>query len=183
MKVLDPQAALLTTSEVHRFLAEKPPRPSTKNIGSYPSVNLKNYERVREDFQHYVASTVPYIENFPPPETFVKAVVPKLRNFGLTKAEVFTLINLGVGLPRNQPASKPEGADDAMEVDEEQPAEDVEEPDDRQLLSLIVEELEERFSGEEGEAKIEKILNTMRTEYDRAHVTAAANGANGTKRK
>lgn len=69
-----------------------------------------------------------------------------------------------------------------MDVDEEQAAEDAGEPDDRQLLSLIIEELEERFSGEEGEAKIEKILATMRTEYDRAQVTAAANGANGTKR-
>ena len=129
-----------------------------------------------------MASTVPYIENFPPPETFVKAVVPKLRNFGLTKAEVFNLINLGVGLPRNQSASKSDAPDGEMDVDEEQAAEDVGEPDDRQLLSLIIEELEERFSGEEGEAKIEKILATMRTEYDRAQVTAAANGANGTKR-
>ena len=129
-----------------------------------------------------MASTVPYIENFPPPETFVKAVVPKLRNFGLTKAEVFNLINLGVGLPRTQSASKPDGADDEMEVDEEEAAEDAGEPDDRQLLSLIIEELEERFSGEEGEAKIEKILDTMRTEYERAQVTVAANGTNGTKR-
>ncbi|EXJ82853.1 hypothetical protein A1O3_06668 [Capronia epimyces CBS 606.96] len=187
LQVLDPQSALLTTSEVHRFLANNPPRQPSKKIGSYKPVNLKNYQSVREDFQHYVTTTVPYIEDFPPPENFVKAVVPKLRAFGLTKTEVFMLINLGVGLPRNQ-ISRP-GADaengEAAEADEEDAADEVQEPDDRQLLSIVIEELEDRFPGEEGEAKVEKILETMRTEFDRAQAVASekanANAKNGTE--
>ncbi|EXJ87747.1 hypothetical protein A1O1_04673 [Capronia coronata CBS 617.96] len=175
-QVLDPQSALLTTSEVHQFLASNPPRETTRKIGSYKPVNLKNYQSVREDFQRYVTTTVPYIENFPPPELFVKTVVSKLRAFGLTKTEVFMLINLGIGLPRNQ-SSQPSAA--AEDGEEENEAEEVQEPDDRQLLSIVIEELEDRFPGEEGEAKIEKILQTMRTEFNRAQAATKANEANG----
>ncbi|KIX03218.1 uncharacterized protein Z518_06770 [Rhinocladiella mackenziei CBS 650.93] len=184
-QVVDPQAALLATSEVHRFLASNPPRPPFKKIGSHQSVNLKNYQRVRQDFQHYVTTTIPYIEAFSPPETFIKSVVPKLRAFGLTKTEALMLINLGVGLPRNQysqaaAAETETGATngDVEEGNEEAAAQEVQEPDDRQLLSLVIEELEERFPGEQGEAKMEKILQTMKAEFDRAH--AATNG-HGTK--
>lgn len=123
---------------------------------------------------------MPYIENFPPPETFIKAVVPKLRAFSLTKTEVFMLINLGVGLPRTQYSQPAAGAANGADGDEEQEeAEEVQEPDDRQLLSIVIEELEERFSGEEGEAKVEKILETMRAEFDKAQASANGDGVNG----
>ncbi|KIV79346.1 hypothetical protein PV11_06912 [Exophiala sideris] len=179
MKVLDPQSALLTNSEVHRFLASNPPRQAVKKVGSYQPVNLKNYQRVRDDLQHYVTTTVPYIETFPPPETFVKAVVPKLRSFGVTKTEALVLMNLGVGLPRKQPAPKESETNGDSDEPNEDGAEDAQdEPDDRQLLSLVIEEVDDRFSGEQGEDKIQKIIETMRTEFDKA--TATTDGTNGT---
>lgn len=115
----------------------------------------------------------------------MNAVVPKLRSFGLTKTEILVLINLGVGLPRSQ-SSQPATEADGGEIEgdpedsEPPPGEEEQEIDDRQLLSLVIEELDERFAGDQGEAKIEKILQTMRTEFSRAQTTAAANGANGT---
>ncbi|KAI1616701.1 hypothetical protein EDD36DRAFT_415587 [Exophiala viscosa] len=180
MKVLDPQSAILTNSEVHRFLASNPPRETAKKVGSYQPVNLKNYQRVRDDLQHYVTTTVPYIETFPPPETFVKAVVPKLRSLGVTKTEALVLINLGVGLPRNQPTEKEAEINGDAEEPNEEGAEDAqEEPDDRQLLSLVIEEVDDRFSGEQGEDKIQKVIETMRSEFDKAKATT--NGTNGSK--
>ncbi|KAH0832593.1 hypothetical protein AYO21_06014 [Fonsecaea monophora] len=199
MRVLDPQSALLTTSEVHQFLSQNPPRPPPRKIGSYKQVNLKDYERVRDDFQHYVTNTVPFIARYPPPETFIKNVVPRLRAFGLTKTEAFVLINLGLGLPRGQQlrqttdgdeqAERVNGEGDGDEDDGGGDAdvngvdgtaegdEEPQEPDDRQFLSLVIEELEERFPGEEGEAKIQQILETMREEYNRAHAAnASTNG-------
>ncbi|KIW23710.1 uncharacterized protein PV07_11889 [Cladophialophora immunda] len=196
MRVLDPQSALLTTSEVHQFLSQHPPRPPPRKIGSYRQVNLKDYERVRDDFEHYVTNTVPFILNYPPPETFIKNVVPRLCAFGLTKTEALVLINLGLGLPRGQQLATDENApeervngegddinDDGVGadgVDGQIAAEGEEEPpesDDRQFLSLVIEEMEERFSGEEGEAQVQQILETMREEYNRAHAThASANG-------
>ncbi|KAJ4518819.1 hypothetical protein HRR83_003894 [Exophiala dermatitidis] len=176
MKVLDPQAALLTTTEVHRFLASNPPRQQTKKIGSYKPVNLKNYQTVREDFLHYVTTTVPYIETFPPPEAFVKAVVPKLRAIGLTKTEALMLINLGAGLPKNRPSQPPaegvgeEGAEGAQETQES---------DDRQLLAVVIEELTDRFPDEDGEDTVGRILEIMQTEFDQAQASTNGNGTNG----
>lgn len=135
-----------------------------------------------------MTTTVPYIKDFPAPESFVKTVVPKLKAFGLTKTEVFNLINLGVGLPTAQSTQKSVEAGDGMDVDGEGAGEDAaEEPDYRQMLSLIVEELEDRFPGDEGEAKIQKIFDTMRNEYQRAKKGKSTKGTkvkmNGTKSK
>ncbi|KIX99971.1 uncharacterized protein Z520_04609 [Fonsecaea multimorphosa CBS 102226] len=199
MRVLDPQSALLTTSEVHQFLSQNPPRPPPRKIGSYKQVNLKDYERLRDDFEHYVTNTVPFIARYPPPETFIKNVVPRLHAFGLTKTEALGLINLGLGLPRGQQQQQNADEDDQAQdvngegdnnddVDDHAPADGVDgqipaegeeqpEPDDRQFLSLVIEELEERFPGEEGEAQVQQILETMREEYNRAHAAhASANG-------
>ncbi|OAP59254.1 hypothetical protein AYL99_06552 [Fonsecaea erecta] len=197
MRVLDPQSALLTTSEVHQFLSQHPPRPAPRKIGSYKQVNLKDYERVRDDFGHYITNTVPFIARYPPPETFIKNVVPRLHAFGLTKTEALGLINLGLGLPRGQQRQKAadedtqaqgvngEGDHDDNDHDDDAAAgqipveeeEEPAEPDDRQFLSLVIEELEERFPGEEGEVQVQQILETMREEYNRAHAThASANG-------
>ena len=91
------------------------------------------------------------------------------------------LVNLGVGLPRTQPtqitATTENGATNG-ETDEangEPDAEEVE-PDDRQLLSLVIEELEERYAGEQGDAKIEKILKAMKTEFERAQALTNRSG-------
>ncbi|KEF61447.1 uncharacterized protein A1O9_03013 [Exophiala aquamarina CBS 119918] len=168
MKVLDPQAALMTTAEVHQFLSSHPPRPKQKKIGTYQPVDLKNYNVVRDDFQHYIATTVPYTLSMP--EAFIKNVVPRLRRVGLTKTEALMLINLGVGAHRNGSQQKagdaapPSFNGNGEELGEEA-AEVEQEQDDRQLLSLVVEELEERFPGEEGEAMIDSILQIIKDAY------------------
>ena len=136
-----------------------------------------------------MTTTIPYLENYPPPETFIANVVPKLRAFGLTKTEAFMLVNLGVGLPRNLNTQASADTDTAAangelgEANGDQAAEEVQESDDRQLLSLVIEELEERLPGEQGEAKVEKILQTMKTEFDRAQARTNPNGTNGAEPK
>ena len=128
-----------------------------------------------------MTTTIPYLKNYPPPETFIKNVVPKLRAFGLTKTEAFMLVNLGIGLPRKQNPQAAADTDASLangeleEIKGEQADEEGQESDDRQLLSLVIEELEERFPGEQGEAKAEQILQTMKTEFDRARAHTKAN--------
>lgn len=102
-----------------------------------------------------------------------------------------TLINLGIGLNRGQNSdvvpsigetmegvvngegetsaraaeAQAEGEETdaaAQEQADEAEMEAESEPDDRQLMALVVEELEERFPGEEGEEKIRQILQLMR---------------------
>ncbi|KAL2434381.1 hypothetical protein ABEF95_005689 [Exophiala dermatitidis] len=124
-------------------------------------------------FLHYVTTTVPYIETFPPPEAFVKAVVPKLRAIGLTKTEAFMLINLGVGIPKNRP-SQP-----AAEGDGGEGAEETQESDDRQLLAVVIEELTDRFPDEDGEDMVGRILEIMQTEFDQAQASTNGTGTNG----
>ncbi|ETI25632.1 hypothetical protein G647_02406 [Cladophialophora carrionii CBS 160.54] len=203
MKVLDPQAALLTTSEVYNFLLENPARPPPKKIGSYTPVNLKGYQRVREDFLDYITNTIPYIAGYPPPETFIHTLVPKLRTFGLSKTEAFMMVNLGVGLARGyeQQPSANGGRDGDMKAvsgtaestsgnenagtsgDEEQhePVGEGDEaayqPSDMELLSCVIEEFEDRFPGDEGQEQIQKIVQLIRDEYQSAQTKhAATNG-------
>ena len=109
------------------------------------------------------------------------------------------MINLGVGLPRgykvpqqpqdadvdddvNDEEEDAGGANEAGE-NEDQPAGEVmvlHEPDDTQILLVVVEELYERFPGEEGQEQIQKILETMKQEFDHAHsIHASANGHTG----
>lgn len=102
----------------------------------------------------------------------------------MTKTEALTIINLGIGTPRKTPQEEPveeaasvngagEQSEEAMEEEEVS-----HEPDDRQLLSLVVEELEERYPGDEGEAQIDKILQIMRDAFDQAK--ASTTEQNGT---
>lgn len=121
---------------------------------------------------------------FPKADTYMNEVVQRLRKFNLTKTEVFSIINLGIGLPR--PAAA--GAEDGMEVDGEESAETngdstddavarmsmpmegeeatievqaEEDPSARYLLSLVVEGLDERFPAAESEEKIQGILAVL----------------------
>lgn len=55
-QVLDPQAALLTTAEVHQFLSSNPPRPKQQKIGTYKPVDLNNYNVIRDDVRNRHAS-------------------------------------------------------------------------------------------------------------------------------
>lgn len=131
-----------------------------------------------DQFQHYITTTVPYVAALPAQDSFIKTVVPKLRRAGLTKTEALMLINLGIGTPR--PTGQQVPAETNGEGDEEEAAagEEQPEPDDRQLLSLVVEELEERYPGEEGEAQIDTILQIMRDAFDQAKASGAVQ--NGT---
>lgn len=134
--------------------------------------------------QGYVEETAPLTASFPPPESYMTEVVKRLRQLGLTKTEVFSIINLGIGLPRPQPAIN--GEAEGMEVDEqgeeaadndehepvahiaveegEEGADAVVEEDSggRQLLQVVVDSLDERFSGDEGEETIQAVLKVLR---------------------
>lgn len=104
------------------------------------------------------------------PEALIRDVVPKLRRVGLTKTEALMLINLGVGAQSNGNQQKagdaaPPSVNGNGEELGEEAAEEEQEQDDRQLLSLVVEELEERFPGEEGETMVDKILQIMKDAY------------------
>jgi hypothetical protein len=169
---------------------------------------LKGYQRVREDFQDYISGTVPYIANYPPPDTFIQSVVPKLRKFGLSKTEAYMMVNLGVGLARGyeqQPLMNGDQDGDVNAVSDsiesttandntgtseehEQPSpvgqdEAEYQPSDMELLSCVIEELEERFPGDDGQERIQKIVQTIREEYERAQsIHASTNGdAGGTE--
>jgi hypothetical protein len=56
-------------------------------------------------------------------------------------------------------------------------------PSDMELLSCVIEELEERFPGDEGQERIQEIVQTIREEYERAQsIHASTNGdAGGTE--
>lgn len=151
-------------------------------------------------FARYVSSTVPYVADQTSTDAFIKDVVPKLRRLGLTKTEALMLVNLGIGIPKKllpqtsiaaseEPEAEPtNGADDEAHEEEtvvkEEGDEDeeMEEADphssyDRQMIPVLVEELEDRFPGGESESKIEEILQTLRNSYNL--VTAADAGKNG----
>jgi hypothetical protein len=127
-------------------------------------------------------------------------VVKDLRKHDLTKSEVYQIINLLVGLPRPPPAANgdemdvdtdPGVADDADadtdikdepgdqdEGDEEQPSdEDAADANGRHILGLVLDSLDERFAGEEGERKIQEILRTLREHIKTDETTM--NGVNG----
>ncbi|KAJ9610275.1 hypothetical protein H2200_005052 [Cladophialophora chaetospira] len=200
MKVLDPQSALLTTSEVHDFLLQNPPRAPPRKIGSYVPISLNGYKLVRDDFQEYISSTVPHVADYPPPETFIKNVVPKLRTLGLSKTEAYMAINLGVGLGKRQQVQQSvnasqhtngdvaeeegEGTGAADDQEQENPAQEEQDelyqPSDTELLTCVIEEWEDRYPGEEGQEQLQKISETIREEYQRAQSThATTNGGAG----
>jgi hypothetical protein len=115
-------------------------------------------------------------------------VVHRLRQYDLTKTEALMIINLGIGLDRSQlpkvngvspvdTSSQQERDPDAKEIEDEgDPAAattsstvvppevanvEISESYHQYLLSRVVENMEERFQGEEGEQKIEQILKVL----------------------
>jgi hypothetical protein len=145
-----------------------------------------NYLLRALQIQKYINETAPLTATFPKPDTYMTQVVQRLRQFNLTKTEVFSIINLGIGLPRPAAAESAE----AMEVEQEDEvaetngetngepvatvsiptdddgntAEEVVEgdPSARYLLSLVVEGLEERWPVSETEENIQSILAVLR---------------------
>jgi hypothetical protein len=58
----------------------------------------------------------------PSPDQYIKEAVKRLRSHGLTKPEVYTIINLGLGLPRPQPTAdddedEPNGTAEEVEAE------------------------------------------------------------------
>lgn len=89
---------------------------------------------------------------------WIADVVRKLKPHGLTKTEVMNLINIGVGV---RPLAQQEQVNG--EADGEQEA-DPERGMDRyvQDFHVVVEEVEARFPGEEGEEQIRQIITTLK---------------------
>lgn len=104
-------------------------------------------------------------------DTALRDLVVRLQPYGLTKAEVVMILNLGVGLSGN-PATEEaaeEGAngEDAMEVDGE--AEDEEGEEDYTAVVLmdgVIEERELRLSDEDVKAILAIIKETLTADYE-----------------
>ena len=140
-------------------------------------------------FDRYVKLTSPHIPPSAPPETWINDTLQRLRSYDLTKPEAMTIINLGIGLDRSELPKvngtissgaenvQQPGDDQAMSTEDEDQtqapnsptlvatdAADVEtsEAYHQYLLSRVVENMEERFPGEEGEEKIQQILGVLK---------------------
>ncbi len=116
-------------------------------------------------------------------------VIRRLQQYGLTKTESLMMLNLGIGLDRAQ-LPEANGAPDAdtktsQQTDSDQPVSTHDEVDSTRALtsdtliptdaasvetsenyhqlalSCVIERMEERFSGDEGEAKIQQILSVL----------------------
>lgn len=83
-------------------------------------------------------------------------MVKRLKPYELTKTEVLNLINLGVGARTTTPGTQQDG-EEAEEVDEEALT-----SRDVAFFKVAVEEAEERFAGDEGEARILEAVGIMR---------------------
>jgi len=139
--------------------------------------------------------------SLPPTDSYMNQVVKRLRKYDLTKTEVLSLINLGVGLPRPQATEVNGHTEDEMDVEgtdgqaeqsnaevggdeaashEEEAANPAAGPNGRELLSLIVENIEDRFSEEEREEKIDGILNVLKECMTQSNTNGAAMTVKGT---
>ncbi|KAF3491432.1 uncharacterized protein GIQ15_00949 [Arthroderma uncinatum] len=181
MKVLDPQSATLSNVEVLAHLKLNPPRlppapiPNAKNF--VPKPDLRDYNTVVKEYNDYVARLSPHLLSYPsfssisaenaasldtPDKSItdldvaLRTLIASLKPFNLTKAEVLTIINLGVGLE-----AKPEG-----EAAEDTVMQDGEGEDGGQgidygalaLLDTIIEDREERLADED----VAEILRIVR---------------------
>ena len=109
-------------------------------------------------------------------------LVGRLRQYDLSKTEIYSIINLGIGLPRLQSAAT-NGDADTMDADgangsneedtttedtnQDQPVaiEEIDEADEataRHILALVIDSLDNRFTGDEGDEKIEGIIKAVR---------------------
>ncbi|PGH10898.1 nucleolar protein 58 [Polytolypa hystricis UAMH7299] len=199
-QILDPQSATLSNAEVLAHLTLSPPRrpPSTPaNARNFiPSPDLRDHNTVVKEFHDYVTRLSPHILQYPsftppkedsttdgaaaaaaPPPTdldfAIRQLITGLKPFGLTKAEVLMVMNLGVGIEVNQDdaaAAAAEGDAAGGDVDmadgnenhgsgEEQGEEQEQEQEEGEgedgdygalaLLDTIIEDREERLSNED----------------------------------
>ena len=115
------------------------------------------------------------------------------------------MLNLGIGIarggqPQQQEQISANGSravnGDAVETVEEETTngdneegepsteaaqlEDSYQPSDLELLACVIEDLDDRFPGEEGQEQLQVILETIRGEYDKAHAAHASTNGNAT---
>ncbi|KAJ9489901.1 hypothetical protein VN97_g3365 [Penicillium thymicola] len=107
-----------------------------------------------------------------PMDTALRDLVIRLQPYGLTKAEVVMILNLGMGLSGNPAAEEAavEGAngEDVMEVDGEAEGEEGEEEDYTAVVLMdgVVEERELRLSDEDVKAILAIIKETLTADYE-----------------
>jgi hypothetical protein len=106
-----------------------------------------------------------------PMDTALRDLVVRLQPYGLTKAEVVMILNLGVGLS-GSPAAEQTGEEanghDAMEVDGVAEGEEGEEEDYTAvvLMDAVIEERELRLSDEDVKAILAIIKETLTADYE-----------------
>ncbi|ERF72720.1 hypothetical protein EPUS_04773 [Endocarpon pusillum Z07020] len=116
MKILDPQCAVLTNSEVLSFMRSHPPRKPDPRVGGYPVTDLRGLWSVQREFTDYTETITPHLLSYPdPPSKFMRTLLQRLQKFNLTKPEVLVMINLGVGVKK-----APEARQEAIEVPNEE---------------------------------------------------------------
>lgn len=102
----------------------------------------------------------------------LRELIVRLKPYGLTKAEVVMILNLGVGLTGSPAETGEEGADggEAMEVDgEDEGAGDAGEEADYTAVVLmdgVVEERELRLTDEDVTAILAIIRETLTADYE-----------------
>ncbi|KAJ5390357.1 uncharacterized protein N7496_001425 [Penicillium cataractarum] len=224
MKILDPQAAVLTNVEVLAYLTANPPRrPPSRPPNArqwVPSPDLRDHNTVVKEFHNYVTRISPHLLKYPrytdrpssshsqtqaamtrtmrpnapteettstphqptnestPMDRAMRDLILKLRPYGLTKAEVLTIINLGIGLSAGESEDQTGEAngEGVMDLDED-PAvngegEEGEEAEEGEgdfgalaLFDAVIEEREYRISNEDFVAILEIIRETLAENY------------------
>ncbi|OQE38363.1 hypothetical protein PENCOP_c008G05279 [Penicillium coprophilum] len=106
-----------------------------------------------------------------PMDTALRDLVIRLQPYGLTKAEVVMILNLGVGLssnPANEEAGEAGANGEAMEVDGEGEGEEGEEEDYTAVVLMdgVIEERELRLSDEDVKAILAIIKETLTADYE-----------------
>ena len=121
-------------------------------------------------------------EESTPMDNALYDLIVRLQPYGLTKAEVIMILNLGLGLSSSTGAETAEGeettnGDGAMEVDEQngegEGGEEAEDSEQAQadytaevLLDAVVEERELRFSDDDMKAIFAIIRETLTADYE-----------------
>ncbi|KAJ9261450.1 hypothetical protein DTO212C5_8318 [Paecilomyces variotii] len=176
----------------------RPPNPPPNSRNWVPSPDLRDHNTVVKEIHNYVQRLSPHLLKYPryvheglpqqaettdqgaqvpppPPPTeptpldhALRELITRLQPYGLTKGEVLTIVNLGVGLDGgatsgDQEAQAEDGADVAMAdgdaAGEEAGEEGLADEDygALALLDTVIEEREERLSNEDV-AQILKII-------------------------
>ncbi|PGH13830.1 hypothetical protein AJ79_03398 [Helicocarpus griseus UAMH5409] len=183
MKILEPQSAILTNAEVLAHFTLNAPRrpPISKNLT--PSPDLRDHNTVVKEFHNFVSRLSPHLLTYPsfeppkpiddnvnttqlqsqptPLDTALRDIIAGLRRFRLTKAEVITIVNLGVGLDTPGASGEKgegEGTGESMEVDGEGGEDGEADYGALALLDTVIEDREERLT----DADVADILKVIR---------------------